>query len=147
MHWWRHRSGLRHNAWASLGRGAWPYRHPPSGTPARGRMSCDCSSSHTFCFLLFIAVRVDPILQPGLLWSSLDKYMCAYSLFMFPTFVFIERKPRYGCSCIIMQRKSEKRNFIYRAATAVKAPKAWALFRFWVSKRSYKRQLVKKKLG
>ena len=31
-----------------------------------------------------------------------------------------------------------------RGATAGKAPKAWALPRFWVSIRSYKKQLVKK---
>ena len=36
---------------------------------------------------------------------------------------------------------------IPRAATAGKAPKAWALLRFWVSIRSYKKQLVKKIWG
>ena len=35
----------------------------------------------------------------------------------------------------------------FRAATAGKAPKAWALPRFWVSIRSYKKQPVKKKIG
>ena len=34
-----------------------------------------------------------------------------------------------------------------RAATAGKAPKAWAFPRFWVSIYSYKKQLVKKKWG
>ena len=34
-----------------------------------------------------------------------------------------------------------------RAATAGKAPKAWALPRFWVSIRSYKKQPVKKNWG
>ena len=34
-----------------------------------------------------------------------------------------------------------------RAATAGKAPKAWALPRFWVSIRSYKKQPVKKIWG
>ena len=36
---------------------------------------------------------------------------------------------------------------IPRAATAGKAPKAWALLRFWVSIRSYKKQPVKKLWG
>ena len=36
---------------------------------------------------------------------------------------------------------------MYRAATAGKAPKAWALPRFWVSIRSYKKQPVKKIWG
>ena len=35
----------------------------------------------------------------------------------------------------------------YRAATAGKAPKAWALPRFWVSIFPYKKQPVKKILG
>ena len=35
----------------------------------------------------------------------------------------------------------------HRAATAGKAPKAWALPRFWVSIHSYKKQLAKKKWG
>ena len=35
----------------------------------------------------------------------------------------------------------------FRGATAGKAPKAWALPRFWVSIRSYKKQLVKKIWG
>ena len=34
-----------------------------------------------------------------------------------------------------------------RAATVGKAPKAWALFRFWASIRSYKKQPVKKIWG
>ena len=34
-----------------------------------------------------------------------------------------------------------------RAATAGKAPKAWALPRFWVSILSYKKQPVKKNWG
>ena len=78
----------------------------PSGTPARGRMSCDCSSSHMFCFLLFITVRVDPILY--IVYSGLpNTRTCALILllmFFLPTCLFIKRKPRYGCSCIIIQR-------------------------------------------
>ena len=35
----------------------------------------------------------------------------------------------------------------FRAATAGKAPKAWALSRFWVSIHSYKKQPVKKIWG
>ena len=34
-----------------------------------------------------------------------------------------------------------------RAATAGKAPKAWAMPRFWVSIHSYKIQSIKKKIG
>ena len=37
--------------------------------------------------------------------------------------------------------------FINRGATAGKAPKAWALPRFWVSIQTYKRQLAKKIWG
>ena len=37
--------------------------------------------------------------------------------------------------------------YVFRAATVCKAPKAWALPRFWVSKCSYKKQLVKKFWG
>ena len=36
-----------------------------------------------------------------------------------------------------------KAHCMIRAAMAGKAPKAWALPRFWVSIRSYKKQLVK----
>ena len=36
---------------------------------------------------------------------------------------------------------------MYRGATAGKAPKAWALPRFWVSIRSYKKQPVKQIWG
>ena len=36
---------------------------------------------------------------------------------------------------------------ISRAATAGKAPKAWALPRFWISISSYKKQPIKKKGG
>ena len=35
----------------------------------------------------------------------------------------------------------------FRAATAGKAPKAWALPRFWVSIRSYRKKQVKKIQG
>ena len=42
---------------------------------------------------------------------------------------------------------SFRMNFDIRAATAGKAPKAWALPRFWVSICSYKKQLVKKTWG
>ena len=53
------------------------------------------------------------------------------------------------CSCImkkLLDLVHEKLVNI-KAATAGKAPKAWALIRFWVSIRSYKKQLVKKKWG
>ena len=36
---------------------------------------------------------------------------------------------------------------MFRAATAGKAPKAWALPRFWVAIHSYKKQLVKTNWG
>ena len=56
-----------------------------------------------------------------------------------------------GAICCLMSNfqnlaypKASESQFISRAATAGKTPKAWALPRFWISIRSYKKQLVKK---
>ena len=52
-----------------------------------------------------------------------------------------------GLSVHIIVRKIGKRFCSSRGATAGKAPKAWAFPRFWVSIRSYKKQLVKQIWG
>ena len=51
-------------------------------------------------------------------------------------------------STIIVTRVSGvNKSILIKGATAGKAPKAWALPRFWVSICSYKKQLVKKIWG
>ena len=48
---------------------------------------------------------------------------------------------------IVIRVSGVSKSILIKGATAGKAPKAWALPRFWVSIRSYKKQLVKKIWG
>ena len=61
------------------------------------------------------------------------------------TWIQIQRVLKSLISTIIVTRVSGvSKSILIKSATAGKAPKAWALSRFWVSIRSYKKQLVKK---